>query len=717
MICRIIGSGRGIAGMAAYITHDQTSAANRRPTTSDRVAWTACLGIPTEDTELMVRVMQGLTADAPVLKTMAGISARGRKLKNPYTHIVLSWPEGAEAPAKQEMLSAVAGALDSLGLDHRHYAVCAAHSDTDCPHVHVAVSRVDPETGRAVNLDKGATRRLSRWAEQYERDHGGIVVPGRVERRETRAARRGLERRCRRSGMPHNQARATAARLHPQPAARRVRKRPPSPAGAPPDQRAQWTQLVERQRDEVRRQRTAEDERVERRRREWRTYQAARAEAHAAAGPAPSPPRSASIRKLRADGARRRVELRRRHRTERASLAHRFGRIAVRALRRGAAAIRKLFRKHRPEVDVDAERRQLETERRQLDAERRQLDADLADARRQRAWQTRARLDKAVTRTGIAHENAEHDRQYHERRRRVLRDESTQRHAAAVHEAWMTTLDAHHRAQHRLFVYEKAIRAVGLDRSRRSSNAPSNAPYSPSLEQVVAEADRQVARENREPDRHQPRAEAPPMTPATPEVRPARPTGYGVDRSGNRKPSRPAADIAPTGPETSSPPHTFDTRRLADTLAQALPPLSNRTLKSLLGRFDGDHAIDDAARAALRVLHGRPDDQARATAERRHHDRAFRAALARQQAGGVPLTEAEQRRTFARVVLAALPPLVERTRTLCQQALDRDRDNSRSRRVILGQAPQGPTPPRPAQGAADAQDAARRDIYRGGHNR
>ena len=87
---------------------------------------------------------------------MAGISARGRKLKNPYTHIVLSWPEGAEAPPKQEMLSAVVGALDSLGLDHLHNAVCAAHSDTACPHVHVAVSRVDLETGRAVNLDQGA---------------------------------------------------------------------------------------------------------------------------------------------------------------------------------------------------------------------------------------------------------------------------------------------------------------------------------------------------------------------------------------------------------------------------------------------------------------------------------------------------------------------------------------------------------------------------------
>ena len=524
--------------------------------------------------------------------------------------------------------------------------------------------------------------------------------------------------------MPRNQASATAARLHPQPAARRARKRSPSPASAPPDQRAQWTQLLERQRGEVRRQRSAEDERVERRRREWRTYQDARAEAHAAAGPAPSPPRSASVRKLRADGARQRVELRRRHRTARASLARRLGRAAVRALRRGAAAIRKLFRKHRPEVDVEAERRQLETERRRLDAERRQLDADLADARRRRTRQTRDRLDEAVTRTGIAHENAEHDRQYHERRRRVLRDESTQRRAGAVHEAWMTTLDAHHRAKHRLFVYEKAIRAVSLDLSRRSSKAPSKTPYSPSLEQVVAEADRQVARENRELDRHQPRSEAPPMTPTRPAVRPPRPcpatdvppTGYGVDRAGNPESSRPAVDIAATGSETSSPPLTFDARRLAGTLAQALPPLSNRTLKSLLGRFDGDHAIDAAARAALRVLHGRPDDRARAAAERRHHDRAFRAALAQQQAGRVPLTEAEQRRTFARVVLAALPTLVEPIRTLCRQELDRARDDSRHRRVILGQAPPGPTPPRPAQGAVDAQDAARRDTHRSVHN-
>ena len=96
----------------------------------------------------MVRAMQGLTTDAPALKAMAGISDRGRKLKNPYTHLVLSWPEGVQAPPRREMLSAGADALDSIGLDDRHYAVCAAHTDTACPHVHVAVSRVDPGTGR-----------------------------------------------------------------------------------------------------------------------------------------------------------------------------------------------------------------------------------------------------------------------------------------------------------------------------------------------------------------------------------------------------------------------------------------------------------------------------------------------------------------------------------------------------------------------------------------
>ena len=164
MIGRIIGSGRGIAGMVAYITHDQTSAGNRRPTTAERVAWTACLGIPTEGTELMVRAMQGLTADAPALKAMAGISARGRKLKNPYTHLVLSLARGSRG--------STAGG-DAVGRRRR----ARQHRSRRPPlrglrrtHRHGLPARARrrqprrPGNGPAVNLDQGATRRLSRWA-------------------------------------------------------------------------------------------------------------------------------------------------------------------------------------------------------------------------------------------------------------------------------------------------------------------------------------------------------------------------------------------------------------------------------------------------------------------------------------------------------------------------------------------------------------------------
>lgn len=284
--------------------------------------------------------------------------------------------------------------------------------------------------------------------------------------------------------MPRNQPRSTAARLHSQPVARRARKRRPSPVGAPPDQRAQWTQLLERQRDEVQRQRTAEDERLERRRRESRTYQGARAEAHAAAGPAPSQPHSASIRRLRADGARQRVELRRRHRTERASLAvsdaSRFAFCVAAptpsASCSGNTAPRSTSRPSAPSSKPNTASSRPNAANSRPNAARLTAPAGPADPR---PPQRGGDPDR-----GRARKREPHDLQYHERRLRASRDERTHRRANAAHEAWMTTLHAHHRSEHRLLVYENAVRAVGLDRSRRSSKAPSKTPYSPSLEQV-----------------------------------------------------------------------------------------------------------------------------------------------------------------------------------------------------------------------------------------
>ena len=326
MIAKIIGSGPGIQGYVDYGLHDQTSPEDPRPTTSERVAWTACLGLPVEDPQLMVRAMQGLTADAPARKAAAGLPATGRKLKKPYMHVVLSWPEGAE-PSRTEMLGAVSGALKSLGIDERHYGVCAAHTDTDNAHVHAFVSRLDPATGKAANLDRGATQRLQRWAEQYEREHGGIVVPGRVAAREARESRISAARELRKGGVDPDQARTAAAILQPQPPhGRRATKSQPAPEPPTPDQRAEWAQLHGRQREELRRQRAADNERIARRRREWREWKTALAGARSAgdSGTVPPRPRGPSVRQLRADGARERTRLQRQHRTERAQLARRL---------------------------------------------------------------------------------------------------------------------------------------------------------------------------------------------------------------------------------------------------------------------------------------------------------------------------------------------------------------------------------------------------------
>ena len=73
-------------------------------------------------------------------------------------------------------------------------------------------------------------------------------------------------------------------------------------------------------------------------------------------------------------------------------LARRLGRAAVAVWLRGTAAIRKLLR--RPRRDIDRE------------TDRRRLDAELADARHRRTEQTRERLTKAERETKLRYKQA-----------------------------------------------------------------------------------------------------------------------------------------------------------------------------------------------------------------------------------------------------------------------------------------------------------------------
>lgn len=205
----LASTGGGFGGLVAYITHDAPTDDLRQPESSERVSWTHTENLPTDDPALAARIMAGVVQDAPILKQRAGVSGRGRKLKDPCLHLTLSWSP-KENPTPQEMISATKEALKSLGLDG-HQAVLAAHHDRDHRHVHAAVNRVSTEDGRAVNLRQSG-RRLSAWAEQYERTHGGIQVPTRVERRQAVVERK---------KRPPMQRRVGPGRVHRLPAERR----------------------------------------------------------------------------------------------------------------------------------------------------------------------------------------------------------------------------------------------------------------------------------------------------------------------------------------------------------------------------------------------------------------------------------------------------------------------------------------------------------------
>ena len=184
MIPRIHAGGRGVRGLVAYITHDPASPGKRPPTTAERVGLVAGLNLPTDDPHLAGLIMARLAADAEVIKELAGTSSRGRKLKAPFSHLSLSWSPDEPRPDRAEMLGAAEEALKSIGMDACQ-ALVVEHTETAHPHVHMAVCRVDPETGKACGR-KNDARKLSAWAAKYERSREQIQVPNRIARRQAR---------------------------------------------------------------------------------------------------------------------------------------------------------------------------------------------------------------------------------------------------------------------------------------------------------------------------------------------------------------------------------------------------------------------------------------------------------------------------------------------------------------------------------------------------
>ena len=123
---------------------------------------------------------------------------------------------------------AVTGSLQALGLEDRQ-ALIVAHGDTEHPHVHVIVNRVNPENGKAAKLS-GSRLRLSKWAEGYERSQGRIRCQHRVWNNAKRA--RG-ERVPRQRRLPRSRWQRERRGPAPPPRAK-------TPAGLSPAERIEW---------------------------------------------------------------------------------------------------------------------------------------------------------------------------------------------------------------------------------------------------------------------------------------------------------------------------------------------------------------------------------------------------------------------------------------------------------------------------------------------
>jgi hypothetical protein len=108
---------------------------------------------------------------------------RGRKLTKPVYAYSLAWAPD-QTPTREEMLSAAHSSLKALRLEGLQTLI-VQHTDEPHPHIHVIVNRIEPEGLRARNIPFDQLR-FSRWAEQYERDHGGIRCEQRVRNNELR---------------------------------------------------------------------------------------------------------------------------------------------------------------------------------------------------------------------------------------------------------------------------------------------------------------------------------------------------------------------------------------------------------------------------------------------------------------------------------------------------------------------------------------------------
>jgi hypothetical protein len=179
MVPNISPNGRSFRGAGAYHLHDKPDAADARPRTSQRVAFTATRNLANADPFAALDEMWRTAEDARYLKVRSGLAPTGRKNEAPVKTVSLAWAPG-QSPTKEEMCAAADSFMKAMGWAE-HQALIVAHNDTRHPHLHLIINRVHPDTGRTLN-DWQERKRAQRWALAYEKDQGIVLCPARAAR-------------------------------------------------------------------------------------------------------------------------------------------------------------------------------------------------------------------------------------------------------------------------------------------------------------------------------------------------------------------------------------------------------------------------------------------------------------------------------------------------------------------------------------------------------
>lgn len=183
MIPKVANSGHSFKGAAAYYLHDKTQdndfnqASGAKSKTSERVEWTETRNLPTDNPELAWKIMAASAIDGEYIKAQNRIAegkrpqASGETNGKPVYAYSLGWhPDEKGELSRDEMNAAVNATMEKLGFKD-HQALVVAHNDTDHPHVHVIINKVNQQTGKMHNPNMDY-KTLDKWARDFRKEQG-----------------------------------------------------------------------------------------------------------------------------------------------------------------------------------------------------------------------------------------------------------------------------------------------------------------------------------------------------------------------------------------------------------------------------------------------------------------------------------------------------------------------------------------------------------------